>query len=122
MSSYLLAFVVSDFDYVSNEETKLPNETLHRVWVRPDSVSRARFAVESSEAVLKALEEYVGFPYELPKVDSAAIPNKGGAMASYDTETNINVINLFLHSIRKTGAWLPTGKFLIMEGLILSST
>lgn len=83
MSSYLLAFVVSDFEYISNEDTKLPNETLHRVWVKPDSVPKARYAVENSAAVLKALEDYVGFPYELSKVDSAAIPNKGGAMARY---------------------------------------
>lgn len=82
MSSYLLAFVVSDFDYMSNIDDKLPEETLHRVWVRPDSVSKAWYAVENSAKVLKSLEEYVGFKFELSKVDSAAIPNKGGAMVS----------------------------------------
>jgi aminopeptidase N len=78
MSSYLLAFIVSDLKYISNEMTKLPNETLHRIWVRPDSLSKAAYALENSEKVLKALENYVGLKYELPKVDSAGVPNKSG--------------------------------------------
>lgn len=83
MSTYLLAFVVSDFEYISNEETKGPDDTLHRIWVRPDSTSKAPFALENSALVLKALEDYIGFDYELSKVDSAAIPNKGGAMENW---------------------------------------
>lgn len=87
MSSYLLAFVVSDFAHVSNEDTVLPGETIHRVWVRPDSIKKAPYALENSAKVLKALENYVGFDYELPKVDSAAIPNKGGAMENWGMVT-----------------------------------
>lgn len=34
MSSYLLAFVVSDLDYISNEQTKATDDTLHRIYVR----------------------------------------------------------------------------------------
>lgn len=83
MSTYLLAFVVSDFEYISNQETKGPDDTLHRIWVRPDSTEKAPFALENSALVLKALEDYVGFAYELNKVDSAAIPNKGGAMENW---------------------------------------
>lgn len=87
MSSYLLAFVVSDFDYISNEGTKLPGDTLHRIWVKPESNTKTQFALENSEAVLKTLEEYVGFDFELPKVDSAGIPNKGGAMENWGMVT-----------------------------------
>lgn len=83
MSSYLLAFVVSDLEYVDNEETRLPGGTLHRVWVRPDSLDKAWYAVNASDQVLQALEEYTGFAYELPKVDSAGVPNKGGAMENW---------------------------------------
>lgn len=82
MSSYLLAFVVSDLEFISNEDTKKPEETLHRIWVRPDSLSKAQYALESSVEALKALEDYVSFKFELPKVDSAGVPNKGGAMVS----------------------------------------
>lgn len=87
MSSYLLAFVISDFDHVSNEDDILPGETIHRVWVRPGSKSKAPYALENSARVLKTLEDYVGFPYELPKVDSAGIPNKGGAMENWGMVT-----------------------------------
>lgn len=89
MSSYLLAFIVSDLESISNEATKLPTETLHRVWVRPDSLSKAPYALENSIAAVKALEEYVGFKYELPKVDSAGVPNKSGAMVNLQ---NIKII------------------------------
>ncbi len=83
MSSYLLAFIVSDLVYVDNENYKLPGDTLHRVWIRPDSKDKAWYAVNASDLVLKALEEYTDFDYELPKVDSAGVPNKGGAMENW---------------------------------------
>lgn len=83
MSSYLLAFVVSEFRHISNEHTKLPGDTLHRIWTKPDSISKAQYALENSEKVLKALEDYCYFKYVLPKVDSAAIPNKNSAMENW---------------------------------------
>lgn len=83
MSSYLLAFVVSDLESVDNEDTNQPGDTLHRVWVRPDSLDKVWYAVNVSDRVLKALEEYTDFDYELPKLDSAGVPNKGGAMENW---------------------------------------
>jgi aminopeptidase N len=83
MSSYLLAFVVSEFANITNELTKAPGETLHRVWTKPDSISKAQYALESSEKALKALEDYCYFDFVLPKVDSAAIPNKNSAMENW---------------------------------------
>lgn len=87
MSSYLLAFVVSDFEYITNEVDLPQGEVIHRVWTKPDSISKAWFALENSAKVLKELENYVQFPFELPKVDSAAIPNKGGAMENWGMVT-----------------------------------
>lgn len=87
MSSYLLAFVVSDLESISNEATKLSNETLHRIWVRPNSLARAQYALVNSINVLQALEDYTGFKYEIAKVDSAGVPNKGGAMENWGMVT-----------------------------------
>lgn len=87
MSSYLLAFVVSEFANITNELTKDSRDTLHRIWTKPDSISKAQYALESSEKVLKALEEYCYFDYVLPKVDSAAIPNKNSAMENWGMVT-----------------------------------
>lgn len=83
MSTYLLAFVVSDFEFVSNAATKMANETLHRIHVRPDAIEHTKYALENSEKFLKALENYVSFDYELLKVDSAAIPLMSGAMENW---------------------------------------
>lgn len=77
MSSYLNAFVISDLAEIGIAK---PGETQHRIWVRSDSIDKAGYALENSVLALKALEEYTGFKYELDKVDSAGIPNKGGAM------------------------------------------
>jgi aminopeptidase N len=78
MSSYLLAFIVSDLEHISNEDTKLEGETLHRIWVRPDSLSKAKYALENSISALKTLEEYVGVRFPLEKCDSAGVPLKTG--------------------------------------------
>ena len=83
MSSYLLAFVVSEFAYISNENTRGTRETLHRVWTKPNSISKANFALDTSVKTLKALEDYCGFDYVLPKVDSAAIPERNSAMENW---------------------------------------
>lgn len=83
MSSYLLAFVVSDLQSIDNAATKLPSETLHRIWVRPNSLARAQYALINSIDVLHVLEDYTGFKYEIAKVDSAGVPNKGGAMENW---------------------------------------
>ena len=83
MSTYLLAFVVSDFKFVSNAATKQANETLHRIYVRPDAIEHTKYALDNSEKLLKALENYVSFDYELLKIDSAAIPQMSGAMENW---------------------------------------
>jgi aminopeptidase N len=83
MSSYLLAFVVSDFASITNEDTRQNRETLHRIWTKPDSISKAHYALDNSVKALKALEEYCNFEYALPKVDSAAIPLKNSAMENW---------------------------------------
>lgn len=83
MSSYLVAFVVSNFNEISNEENKSPRSTLHRVWVRPDSVNNAHYALNNSIAALDALEKFVGYIYNLEKVDSVGIPGKLGAMENW---------------------------------------
>ncbi|XP_037033807.1 putative aminopeptidase-2 [Bradysia coprophila] len=112
MSSYLLAFVVSDLEYVDNEDTMEPGGTLHRVWVRPDSLDKAWYAVEASDRVLQALEEYTGFDYELPKVDSAGVPNKGGAMENWGMVTyreNAMIYEVNYEDISHSQKWSGVG-------------
>jgi aminopeptidase N len=83
MSSYLNAFVVSEFEFISNEDFKGDDETLVRVIARPDWLDNADYGLKSSIAALKALEKYVGHEYELEKLDSVVIPEKNGAMENW---------------------------------------
>lgn len=84
MSSYLLAFLISDFDVNTNEATITQGDTIHRIYARSQDVSRTAFALDNSYRLLKALEEYAKYDYELTKVDSGAIPDFGaGAMENW---------------------------------------
>lgn len=73
MSPYLLAFVISDFEFSSVQSAL----TLHRIFTRPDNdaVFKTQFALKNSDLFLKELEQYVSFAYELTKVDQAALPD-----------------------------------------------
>lgn len=93
MASYLLAFIVSDLQFISNAETKTADETLHRIWVRPDSLKKAKYALDNSIGALKALENFVGMKYEMEKVDSAGVPNKSGAMENW-----VNILSFYYFS------------------------
>lgn len=81
MSSYLLAFVVSDFEYSTMTDV---DARLHRIYTHGDSVKRTNYALANSPKLLKALEDYVSIGYELPKAFHAAIPDFGaGAMENW---------------------------------------
>lgn len=73
MQTYLLAFVVSDFDYIENIAVVPPQ----RVWAKPSSIVNgdANYALSVSPAVLKGFEDYLGVNYTLPKMDQIALPN-----------------------------------------------
>lgn len=83
MSTYLNAFLIADFDYIDNSATKLPNEVYQRIISRSDAVNKTQYALDNSILALNALESYTNFKYEITKMDSAAIPNKGGAMENW---------------------------------------
>lgn len=77
MSTYLLAFVISDFPSFDN----LPEN--HRIFARPTAMNDTNFALESSVLITKALEEYLQIDYTMAKMDQVAIPDKGGAMENW---------------------------------------
>lgn len=76
MSTYLNAYVISDFVFATNEDTKTADQVLQRIFVRPGEQDKTAFALESSEKLLHELEEYVFVKYELDKLDSIAVPGK----------------------------------------------
>lgn len=77
MSTYLLAFVISDFPSTDD----LPEN--HRIFARPTAIDDTAFALKSSVLITKALEEYLQVDYTMAKMDQVAIPDKGGAMENW---------------------------------------
>ncbi|XP_052863252.1 aminopeptidase N-like [Anopheles cruzii] len=78
MSSYLLAFGVSDFVAIQDGR--------QQVYARPNAIHEAGFALEAGVRILDALGEYTHVSYYeyMPKLSQMAIPNRGsGAMENW---------------------------------------
>jgi len=72
MSSYLLAIIVSDFKYNEISDSK----TLFRTYSRDKVLPDTKFALDNTQILLRELESYVNYTYELPKVYSISIPDE----------------------------------------------
>jgi aminopeptidase N len=85
MQTYLLAFLISDFDYKSNNNTRVEQ----RVYATPQAIKdgEADFAVGVVDSILKGLESHLGIDYPLKKMDHAAITDfRFGAMENFVRE------------------------------------
>nr|XP_045584294.1 uncharacterized protein LOC123746672 [Procambarus clarkii] len=81
MSTYLVAFVVSDFAHV---DSNFNDHVLFRVWAREAAIEQADYAINTGPEVLTFYEEYFSIPFPLPKQDMCAIPAfTGGAMENW---------------------------------------
>lgn len=87
MSSYLNAFIVSEFDFATNEDyIDVDTDIIHRVYARPEFQDKLDYAVDKSYKLLDALAKYVDIPYDtdIGKMYSAAIPDfAAGAMENW---------------------------------------
>lgn len=82
MSTYLVAFVVSDFKSVKEIGEKV------NVWGRPDIVSKGELAETVATTVLESLFMETGHAYDLPKLDLIGIPDFSmGAMENWGLVT-----------------------------------
>ncbi|XP_037789937.1 endoplasmic reticulum aminopeptidase 1-like [Penaeus monodon] len=81
MSTYLVAFVVCDYDHVTN---KTSNNVSVSVYAPPMMISQASYALRMATQILDFYETFFGVPYPLPKQDLIAIPDFGaGAMENW---------------------------------------
>ena len=82
MSTYLLAFVVADFEF--REGVKTDNNVTFRIWSRPEVISQTQYAAETGPLILEYYENYFDVKFPLPKQDMIAIPDFGaGAMENW---------------------------------------
>lgn len=71
MSSYLLAFVVGEFDFVQ-EMTK--HGVLIRLYTPPGKSDQGDYALKCAINALDLFDDFFNVPYPLPKLDMVAIP------------------------------------------------
>ena len=65
MSTYLVAFVVSDF--VSTDSPKLSNNVQFKIWARRNALDQVEYANSIGSKVLEYFEDYFQVKYPLPK-------------------------------------------------------
>ncbi|CAD7693278.1 unnamed protein product [Nyctereutes procyonoides] len=81
MSTYLVAFIISDFESIS-KMTK--NGVKVSIYAVPDKIHQADYALDAAVTLLEFYEDYFSIPYPLPKQDLAAIPDfESGAMENW---------------------------------------
>ncbi len=72
MSTYLLAFLVGEFEYL---ERKSKNGVLVRVYTTPGKKHQSEFALDTTVRVLDFYEDYFNIKYPLNTLDMIAIPD-----------------------------------------------
>lgn len=76
MSTYLVAFAVTDFKKMSDKN--------FAVWARKEALSSAAYALEIGPKILSFLENYYKIKFPLPKIDMIALSDfKAGAMENW---------------------------------------
>ncbi|TTJ07847.1 Aminopeptidase N [Bagarius yarrelli] len=82
MSTYLLAFIVSDFKAIEDME----GDILIRIFAREEAIDagHGQYALNITGKILKFFENYYNAPYPLSKSDQVALPDfNAGAMENW---------------------------------------
>ncbi|NXD31046.1 AMPN Aminopeptidase, partial [Spelaeornis formosus] len=86
MSTYLLAFIVSQFSYNQSDS----ENTLIRIWGRPKAIAEGQglYALNVTGSILHFFEEHYNTSYPLPKSDQVGLPDfNAGAMENWGLVT-----------------------------------
>nr|XP_015828708.2 endoplasmic reticulum aminopeptidase 1b [Nothobranchius furzeri]XP_054587650.1 endoplasmic reticulum aminopeptidase 1b [Nothobranchius furzeri]XP_054587651.1 endoplasmic reticulum aminopeptidase 1b [Nothobranchius furzeri] len=85
MSTYLVAYIVSDFLSVSRTTQHGVKISIYAV---PERINQTAFALDAAVKLLDFYDDYFDIPYPLPKQDLAAIPDfQSGAMENWGLTT-----------------------------------
>ncbi|NXO04850.1 AMPN Aminopeptidase, partial [Rhinopomastus cyanomelas] len=86
MSTYLLAFVISQFGWVQNAT----GGVLIRIWGRPEAIAEGQgsYALQVTGPILRFFEKHYNTSYPLPKSDQVGLPDfNAGAMENWGLVT-----------------------------------
>jgi aminopeptidase 2 len=80
MSTYLVAFVVGELNYIESNDFRIPV----RIYATPDrDIKQAAFSLDVGARAMISHEETFGSPYPLPKLDMIAVPGHSGGMENW---------------------------------------
>ncbi|KAM4677163.1 aminopeptidase N isoform 1-T2 [Discoglossus pictus] len=101
MSTYLLAFIVSEFGYIESPG----NGTQVQIWGRKKIIQeQGAYALSITRTILDFFAEYYNTPYPLPKSDQIALPDFGaGAMENWGLVTYRETALLFDPAVSSIG-------------------
>ena len=93
MSTYLVAFIVGELNYIESKEFRVPV----RVYAPPgQDIEHGRFSLDLAAKTLAFYEKVFGIEFPLPKMDQVAIPDFAqGAMENWGLVT-YRVVDLLL--------------------------
>ncbi len=106
MSTYLLAFIVGDFEYL---EKKTKTGVIVRVYTVPGKKHQAEFALSCAVKCLEFYNDYFDIPYPLNTLDMIAVPDfSSGAMENWGAVTYRETAILVdpEHSSTQTKQWV----------------
>ena len=85
MSTYLVAFIVGDLNYIETKEFRIPI----RVYATPDKdIEHGRFSLDLAAKTLAFYEDQFDSSFPLPKMDMVAVPDfSAGAMENWGLVT-----------------------------------
>ncbi|XP_037811872.1 aminopeptidase N-like [Lucilia sericata] len=84
MATYLVAFIISDFEYTEIISNDLPL----RLYSQPERKLEHEWALTTSILIVEHLSKYYGIDYMLPKLDQVALPNfTSGGMENWGLAT-----------------------------------
>lgn len=91
MSTYLLAYIVSEFTYVNMTESMSTNQNvLIRIWARPSATAagHGQYALNVTGRILNFFAQHYNTPYPLDKSDQIGLPDfNAGAMENWGLVT-----------------------------------
>ncbi|KAM6950436.1 aminopeptidase Ey-like [Lycodopsis pacificus] len=110
MSTYLLAFVVSDFTLISNQPDA---DVLIRIWARRRAIEEGQgdYALEKTGPILAFFADYYNSSYPLKKSDQIALPDfSAGAMENWGLITYRETALLYNPGVSSNGdkEWVAT--------------
>ncbi|KAM3625143.1 uncharacterized protein V6R79_007458 [Siganus canaliculatus] len=110
MSTYLLAFVVCDFEFIISNTS---NDVLIRIWARKTAIEEGQgdYALNITGPILSFFETYYNSTYPLEKSDQIALPDfSAGAMENWGLITYRETALLYNPGVSSNGdkEWVAT--------------